>query len=236
MTDTQGHPFLFCYICKRHISLKEHKMDKKDISIKFISNLEQMPQEEIMETLTREAVGEGISCINWEEYPYAPEVSVRLAYSEKALILLYKVSEEHVLGNVLENNGPVWEDSCVETFIEDPVNEGYYNIEVNCIGTKLAAHRLSRTEFEHFSEEKQAEIKCWSSLERKKTDLKNQEWTLLEIVPFSTIGLEKAPEYLNVNFYKCGDNCSRAHYLSWSPIGLPKPDFHCPKFFGKLRF
>ena len=53
-------------------------MDKKDISIKFISNLEQMPQEEIMETLTREAVAEGISCINWEEYPYAPEVSVRV--------------------------------------------------------------------------------------------------------------------------------------------------------------
>jgi hypothetical protein len=124
----------------------------------------------------------------------------------------------------------------VETFIQDPINEGYYNIEVNCIATKLAAHRLSRTDFELFSEEKLAEIKCWSSLEHKKTDLRDQEWTLLEIIPFSAIGLESVPDHLNVNFYKCGDNCSRAHYLSWSPIGLLKPDFHCPEFFGKLRF
>lgn len=211
-------------------------MDKKEICIKFISALEQMPKEEIIRTLIRETVAESVSCVNWEEYPYAPEVSVRLAYSEKALILLYKVYEEHVLGNVLDNNGPVWEDSCVETFIQDPVNEGYYNIEVNCIATKLAAHRLSRTDFELFDEEKLAEIKCWSSLEHKKTDLRDQEWTLLEIIPFSAIGLESAPDHLNVNFYKCGDNCSRAHYLSWSPIGLLKPDFHCPEFFGKLRF
>jgi hypothetical protein len=211
-------------------------MNKKEICIKFISALEQMPQEEIIRALTRETVTESVSCVNWEEYPYAPEVSVRLAYSEKALILLYKVYEEHVLGNVLDNNGPVWEDSCVETFIQDPINEGYYNIEVNCIATKLAAHRLSRTDFELFSEEKLAEIKCWSSLEHKKTDLRDQEWTLLEIIPFSAIGLESVPDHLNVNFYKCGDNCSRAHYLSWSPIGLLKPDFHCPEFFGKLRF
>ena len=211
-------------------------MDKKEICIKFISALEQMPQEEIIRTLIRETVAESVSCVNWEEYPYAPEVSVRLAYSEKALVLLYKVYEEHVLGNVLDNNGPVWEDSCVETFIQDPINEGYYNIEVNCIATKLAAHRVSRTDFELFNEEKLAEIKCWSSLEHKKTDLRDQEWTLLEIIPFSAIGLESAPDHLNVNFYKCGDNCSRAHYLSWSPIGLLKPDFHCPEFFGKLRF
>ena len=209
-------------------------MDMKDISIKFIPNLEQMQQEDIIETLSRETAAESVSCVNWQEYSYAPEVSLHLAYSEKALIALFKVSEEHVLGSVLNNNGPVWEDSCVETFIKDPVNEGYYNIEVNCIGTKLAAHRLSRTEFEHFNEEKLAEIKCYSSLEHKPTDLENKEWTLLEIIPFSILGLDKAPEYLNANFYKCGDKCKTAHYLSWSPIGLPNPDFHCPNFFGKL--
>ena len=236
MTHTRGHPFLYCYICKRNLTLKPHDMNKKDICIRFISKLEEMPQEDIINTLTNEIPAESISCVNWAEYPYAPEVSVRLAYSEKALVLLYKVSEEHVLGNVLENNGPVWEDSCVETFIKDPVNEGYYNIEVNCIATKLAAHRLSRTEFEHFSDEKLAKIKCYSSLEHKRTDLKDKEWSLLEIIPFDSIGLDKAPENLEVNFYKCGDNCNRAHYLSWSPIGLSKPNFHCPEFFGKIRF
>lgn len=208
----------------------------KSIDIKFIADVEKMTESEIKEALTTQTETHEISCVNWSEYPYAPKVSVRIAYSEKVLVLLYNVSEEHTLGKVLENNGPVWEDSCVETFIKDPVGEGYYNIEVNCIATKLAAHRLSRTDFELFDEEKLAEIKCFSSLPHIETDIENKEWALLEIIPFSILGLEKAPEYLNVNFYKCGDNCRQPHYLSWSPIALEKPNFHCPEFFGKMWF
>jgi hypothetical protein len=37
-----------------------------------------------------------------------------------------------------------------------------------------------------------------------------------------------------VNLYKCGDKCDTPHFLSWSPIGLPQPDFHCPDFFGEI--
>ena len=208
----------------------------KSIDIKFIADVEKMTESEIKEALTTQTETHEISCVNWSEYPYAPKVSVRIAYSEKVLVLLYNVSEEHTLGKVLENNGPVWEDSCVETFIKDPVGEGYYNIEVNCIATKLAAHRLSRTDFELFDKEKLAEIKCFSSLPHIETDIENKEWALLEIIPFSILGLEKAPESLNVNFYKCGDNCRQPHYLSWSPIALEKPNFHCPEFFGEIMF
>ena len=211
-------------------------MNRKELCIKHIPLLEQKPQDEIIYTLTQETEPEQVSCVNWKEYPYAPEVLVHLAYSDKALVLLYKVKEEHVLGNVLENNGAVWEDSCVETFIKDPIGEGYYNIEVNCIATKLAAHRLSRTDFELFSDEKLSEIRCFSTLPHQKTDLKDQAWMLLEIIPFSVLGLDKAPESLNVNFYKCGDNCRQAHFLSWSPIALEKPNFHCPEFFGRILF
>ena len=205
------------------------------IKAQYIAGVESLSNEALHQALSALEKHE-IGCVNWAEFPYKPSASFRIAYSDKAIAILFDVSEDHVRAVAMENNGPVWEDSCVETFIQDPVNEGYYNIEVNCIATKLAAHRLSRTDFELFDEEKLAEIKCWSSLEHKKTDLRDQEWTLLEIIPFSAIGLESAPDHLNVNFYKCGDNCSRAHYLSWSPIGLLKPDFHCPEFFGKLRF
>lgn len=38
------------------------------------------------------------------------------------------------------------------------------------------------------------------------------------------------------NFYKCGDNTSKPHYLSWNPIGTESPDFHRPDFFGNLIF
>ena len=219
---------LFCYLCQ----IKTINM--KSIDVKFIADVDKMTESEIKEALINQTETHKVSCINWNEYPYAPDVQINIAYSDKALVILFRVTEEHILGNTLENNGPVWEDSCVETFIKDPVGEGYYNIEVNCIATKLAAHRLSRTDFELFDERRLSEIRCWSSLPHQKTDLQNQEWSLLKIIPFSILGLGKAPESLNANFYKCGDNCRQPHYLSWSPISLEKPNFHCPEFFGAI--
>ena len=42
------------------------------------------------------------------------------------------------------------------------------------------------------------------------------------------------PQQLRVNFYKCADKTKRPHFVSWQPIDLPNPDFHCPEFFGEL--
>lgn len=209
-------------------------MEKKKVGIRHIPELEQFSENDFIKAMLTHATEEKVACVNWPEYSYSPDVTVYIASSDTALCLLYKVKEEHVLGAVLENNGPVWEDSCVETFIKDPVGDGYYNIEVTCIATKLAAHRLSRTEFELFDAESISRIRCFSTLPYEKTDLSNGEWMVAKIIPFASLGLDKAPESLKVNFYKCGDKCRQPHFLSWSPIGLPTPNFHCPEFFGEI--
>jgi hypothetical protein len=41
---------------------------------------------------------------------------------------------------------------------------------------------------------------------------------------------------MRANFYKCGDKTKRAHFLSWNPIDIAKPDFHRPDFFGEITF
>ena len=38
------------------------------------------------------------------------------------------------------------------------------------------------------------------------------------------------------NFYKCGDQTLHPHWLTWSPVAFPKPQFHLPEFFGELVF
>lgn len=210
-------------------------MEKKKVRIRHIPELEQFSENDFIKAMLTHATEEKVASVNWPEYPYSPDVTVYIASSDTALCLLYKVKEEHVLGAVLENNGPVWEDSCVETFIKDPVGDGYYNIEVTCIATKLAAHRLSRTEFELFDAESISRIRCFSTLPHTQTDLSNEKWMIGKIIPFASLGLEKAPESLKVNFYKCGDKCRQPHFLSWSPIDLPTPNFHCPEFFGEIN-
>ena len=39
-----------------------------------------------------------------------------------------------------------------------------------------------------------------------------------------------------MNVYKCGDNLSQPHFLSWQPIHTDKPNFHVPQFFGEVEF
>ena len=41
---------------------------------------------------------------------------------------------------------------------------------------------------------------------------------------------------ITANFYKCGDDLTVPHFVSWNPIKTEKPDFHRPEFFGKLKF
>ena len=211
---------------------------KPSIEIHHIPGIERLEDVEFVKVMTEHTSPEKVHNVNWAEYSYAPDVALNLAFSDNVLALLYTVKEEHILGSVLEDNGPVWEDSCVETFIKDPLSDNYYNFEINCIATKLAALRRSRTDCDLFSAERLSKIRCFSSLPHEKTDIINtelKEWNLALMIPFSLLGLDKAPDYLDVNFYKCGDNCRQPHYLSWSPIGLPEPNFHCPEFFGRIN-
>ena len=38
------------------------------------------------------------------------------------------------------------------------------------------------------------------------------------------------------NFYKCADQTSHSHWLTWSVVDVPNPDFHRPGFFRTLIF
>jgi len=38
------------------------------------------------------------------------------------------------------------------------------------------------------------------------------------------------------NLNKCADGMSHPHWLTWAPVGVPRPDLHRPEFFGILEF
>lgn len=176
--------------------------------------------------------------INWKEFPYKPDVTVRLGYSSTALAILFEVEEDHVLGSNMEDCGPVWEDSCCEFFVSDPCGEGYFNFEMNCIGTLLAAKRRSRDDFEFLTKEQLRSIARYCSLPHAPTDSVKcgQKYWIAEVIPFSLLGLEEVPKSLRANFYKCGDKCNKVHFLSMAPVGTPSPDFHRPEFFQEIFF
>ena len=202
----------------------------------FIRNIESLRNDEVRLVMRDRLEPIPVDCVNWEAYPYAPRVSVRVAHSDAALALLFEVEEDHLRAVTTSSNGPVWEDSCVEFFVQNPAGEGYFNFEINCIGTALAAFRRSRSDADHFDEERMARVRHFGSLPHEPIDQvgEGQRWWMVEIIPFSLLGLERTPKSLKCNFYKCGDGCLKPHFLSWSPIASAEPNFHCPEFFGHI--
>ena len=128
--------------------------------------------------LDEEKIGfQPVSKVNWNEYPYCPKVEFRVAHTEDAILLHFKVTEASVRARYGEDNGSVWTDSCVE-FFSIPAGDGiYYNIECNCIGTVLVGVGPQRNNREHAPADVTVQIQRWSSLGRTPFEERVEEVT-----------------------------------------------------------
>ncbi len=210
----------------------------KQTNLPFIENLSLESLASIEKSLVSKGQHFLIDQINWKEYPYLPKVDAYIARNQTHIVLMYKVEGLDLRAKAMEDNGRVWEDSCCEFFVSHPSDGTYYNFELNCIGTLLVAKRTSRHDPLPWTAEQLNQVLRFSSLERKEYDVSGEvePWTLAMCIPMEQIGLDKnnLPKDLRANFYKCGDKTAHVHFVSWNPINLPSPDFHCPQFFGKL--
>lgn len=176
----------------------------------------------------------------WKEFPYKPEILVKCAWQPHGLFLKYYVNEDCVRAIYTQPNGPVYKDSCVEFFISLPGARGYYNFEFNAIGNILAAFGPSRNHREFLSPEVIGSIDIMSSFGQEAFPEKSGtiSWELTVFLPISVFGKYVSGFQKNIvlraNFYKCGDELSKPHYLCWSEIKTPAPDFHRPENFGQL--
>ena len=68
----------------------------------------------------------------------------------------------------------------------------------------------------------------------------DNRWTLTLAIPAAALFRDRLARWDGVrgamNLYKCGDDLSCPHYLSWRPVGTPAPDFHRPEFFEPVFF
>ena len=180
---------------------------------------------------------------NWpDQFPYSPEVKVYAWHNGKSLFLDFEVDEDYVAAVAKEDNGNVYCDSCVEFFIAFD-KEGYYNIETNCAGKVLMSHRKGRKEaVEYATPEILAGIKRIPSLGSDPFECKENKfpWKMTIEIPASSFFKHQIKDFHGVeakgNFYKCGDNLPKVHFLSWNKIETENPDFHRPEFFGSLHF
>lgn len=176
-----------------------------------------------------------IRCNNWsDKYPFMPETFVRLTGDDKFLSLQFFVDGERPVCNERNDGGNVWEDSCVEFFIQPEGDEGYYNLEANADGMILLAHRLNATD----SIEMASTEVMKSVIRKPQKGIDN--WSLELIIPISVLFKHRLRSWKELNgarcnLYKCGDSTPNPHFLSLFPIhGYSTPCFHVPESFAPI--
>ena len=199
------------------------------------------PLELVTETLDLEIEPLQLETMNWDEFLYKPDVSVQIAYNENEFFLQYKVNEQSVKAEIVESNGRVCTDSCVEFFLSPEGNNEYYNLEMNCIGSIMLGFREKGKPAIYATEEQIATIRRISTLgDSPFPEIKGStEWQITIAIPWEIFfkhALKPAQgKKMRGNFYKCGDGLSVPHFVSWTKIKTEKPSFHNPEFFGGLE-
>ena len=102
--------------------------------------LQHLDEQDLDTALELDGAPFSVDQVNWpESYPYAPFCNGRIARTQDALVVDFRVSGLDLRAQNLSDNGSQWEDSCCEFFVEDPDGSCYYNFEVNPLGKVLAA-------------------------------------------------------------------------------------------------
>lgn len=214
----------------------------KEIIVPKIPFEQNISELQVIQQLEKSGFRAEIDTLNWQnEFPESVTTSVAGAHDGNKLYLLFTV-----IGEVLRtvNNRdfmPVWEDSCVEFFVQREGEKMYRNFECNANGVLLASKRESREDAERLAEAEMAAIKRLAIIKhRHENNSEVSDWQLLLVIPKQSMGYDRqeilSGTSLRANFYKCGDATEKVHYQSWHPIDVATPNFHLPEFFGKLIF
>ena len=183
-----------------------------------------------------------VNQVNWpDEYPYAPLCGGRIARTEEALLVDFRVSGLDLRIQNLSDKGRIWEDSACEFFVQVNGEAEYFNFEVNPAGRLVASRGTGRADRKPLDDEAFGKIVRITSVEglplvKEPVSYEGGvwNWRVMLIIPFEVLGLDEAPALLKGNIYKCGDLTAHPHYVTWAPVGTPSPDFHRPEFFGEF--
>jgi len=213
----------------------------KELFIKKVSSTKNAGLDSAKHILEQETVSNSIGIINWDNYSYKPDVSFRTGHTDDQIWLKFEVKENYIRAKETRTNGDVYKDSCVEFFVSFD-EKNYYNFEFNCIGTIHLAYGENRNNRNFVNPKIVNTIKIESTLGNQPFEEKkgNFEWDLIVKIPLTvfvysdlkTLRKRKA----RANFYKCGDETAKPHFLTWNPVKTEQPDFHQPDYFGLIWF
>lgn len=170
-----------------------------------------------------------IDKVNWEQYPFKPNTTGRMLYSDYGIHVQMQTDEQPLLARFTAQNSTVYRDSCMELFISPNMEDKrYLNFEFNPFGTMYLAIRTSRYDCVHPNRNRDYfEVQSY---------VDDNKWLLQFTIPFEFIdemfGMHTG--IMHANMFKCGEDGQYEHYVSYSRINSPEIDFHKSEFFAEF--
>ncbi len=179
----------------------------------------------------------------WLRTENPPETQARAFYDEEALNVNFRVFEASPTVRHMADGSPVYEDSCVEFFLQPLPGQDprYLNFELNAAGALLLQLGANGEERRPVEIDRSV-FGIRSAVGLSDSAAGRVRWELAFRIPFAFLrrsfpDFRPAPGVLmRGNFYKCGDRTPNPHYLSWQPVDSERPDFHRSECFGELLF
>ena len=174
---------------------------------------------------------------------------VRVLYDNDFLYVGFRCEDDYVWGSVSERDGPIWDEECVEVFINPAgVAHQYYEINLSprnvvfdaCVLNRRTAEKPKET-FVPLTDYQVENLQTAVHIEGAFGERgQAQGWTAEYAIPFSAlIGAPNVPpqpaDIWRINFYRIDSpQKGQRESYAWSTTGTTA--FHLPWKFGYLRF
>jgi len=190
-----------------------------------------------------------IAAFRPESSDHRPRTRVRLAHTGDLICGVFHVADRFVRCRHTAFQDPVYEDSCVEVFLQPKPGRGYFNFEMNAGGALVVLHVTDPRRVpggiaaaSPLTAEEGREVAIHTTLPpRVEPEIQQPvDWELSFRLPVALLERRVGPigplsgQSWRANLFKCGDRTSHPHWAAWSEVD--ELNFHLPRCFGLLRF
>ncbi|MDR1409377.1 MAG: hypothetical protein LBJ12_03725 [Oscillospiraceae bacterium] len=199
---------------------------------------------EMPDDIVIEPVKGAVESWHWESAErFRPKTQFKVwAVRDDAIYVQMWSCEQKPRQRYTKRDQPVYEDSCLEVFLQPSLDDmRYLNFEANPLGSLWSAVGEGR-EGRIFLKKRtkcQFGVVCLSDISC--FDFNNGGWGIEFLIPIELLRDVFGQNYtfydgmrMRGNFYKCGDKTKIPHWGAWNSVTTNPPGFHNPACFGEI--